>query len=294
MFRRALTALLLFTGAGATQAATRPVVVELFTSEGCSSCPPADAFLTELARTRSDVLPLAFHITYWDQLGWKDPYGLAAATARQARYGARFGDGSYTPEMVVDGRKGLVGSDRRAADAAIAAAATEHGAAPNLAVTRTGSGLSIKIAGGHGPASIVLVGYDPQHQTIVGRGENSGRSLVESNIVRSLRTIGQWNGAPLTLAASAPAGAQAAVLLEAPNGFTLMASDTAPGMEFKAGNNVTISLSGNDAEELRGYWKQLSNDGVVTVPMEKQMWGDEFGACIDKFGLPWMVNITAQ
>ena len=218
MLRPVLTSLLLIAGAGAVRAADRPVVVELFTSEGCSSCPPADAFLTELSRTRPDVLPLAFHVTYWDQLGWKDPYGLVAATARQASYGARFGDGSYTPEMVVDGRKGLIGSDRGAAEAAIAAAAAAQGASPDIVVGQTGTGLSIRVGEGHGTARIVLVGYDPQHRTAVGRGENSGRSLTESNIVRSVRTVGQWTGAPVALAADAPAGDRTAVLLEAPDG----------------------------------------------------------------------------
>src|SRR5438132_1544027 len=96
----------------AAVAAERPVVVELFTSQGCSSCPPANAYLNELSKSRADVLPLAFHVTYWDNLGWKDPFSLGAATARQDRYGHRFGDGSYTPEIVVDGGIGLVGSRR--------------------------------------------------------------------------------------------------------------------------------------------------------------------------------------
>ena len=76
------------------------------------------------------------------------------------------------------------------------------------------------------------------------------------------------------------------------NGFTLMASDMPPGMEHSAGNNITISLSGDDAEALRGYWKKLSRGGQVTMPLEKQIWGDEFGQCVDKFGIAWMVNIT--
>ena len=76
-------------------------MVELFTSQGCSSCPPANAFLNELSKQRSDVLALAFHVTYWDYLGWKDPFSMQTATDRQARYGQRFGDGSYTPEIVV-------------------------------------------------------------------------------------------------------------------------------------------------------------------------------------------------
>src|ERR1700752_407446 len=94
----------------ASVAADRPVVVELFTSQGCSSCPPANAYLNELVRDRSDVLALAFHVTYWDRLGWKDPLSIQAATERQDRYGHRFGDGSYTPEIVVDGASSHVGS----------------------------------------------------------------------------------------------------------------------------------------------------------------------------------------
>ena len=82
--------------------------------------------------------------------------------------------------------------------------------------------------------------------------------------------------------------------LETSSGFTLMGSDTPPGMPYNAGDNISISLSGDDAEELRGYWKQLSDSGNVTMPLEKQMWGDEFGMCIDQFGVPWMVNIAQQ
>ena len=80
--------------------------------------------------------------------------------------------------------------------------------------------------------------------------------------------------------------------LDTPSGFTLMGSDTPPGMEYSPGNTMTVSLSGDDAAELRGYWEKLSATGNVTMPLERQMWGDEFGMCIDQFGVPWMVNIT--
>jgi PhnB protein len=80
--------------------------------------------------------------------------------------------------------------------------------------------------------------------------------------------------------------------LETERGFTLMASDTPPEMERNPGDNISISLSGEDADELRGYWSKLSDGGTVTMPLEKQMWGDEFGMCVDRFGIPWMVNIT--
>jgi len=79
--------------------------------------------------------------------------------------------------------------------------------------------------------------------------------------------------------------------LETPNGFTLMASDMPPGMEHSPGNNMAVSLSGDDADELRGYWEKLSAAGTVAMPLEKQMWGDEFGMCVDQFGVMWMVNI---
>lgn len=82
--------------------------------------------------------------------------------------------------------------------------------------------------------------------------------------------------------------------LETDRGFTLMASDMPPGMDFNPGNNITISLSGEDEQELRGYWDKLSDGGTVTMPLEKQMWGDVYGQCTDKFGVPWMVDIVQQ
>jgi PhnB protein len=82
--------------------------------------------------------------------------------------------------------------------------------------------------------------------------------------------------------------------LETDMGFTLMASDTPAGMQRNPGDTITISLSGDDADSLRGYWEKLSDGGTVTMPLEKQMWGDEFGMCTDKFGIPWMVNVTQQ
>ncbi|MBQ0853543.1 VOC family protein [Streptomyces sp. BH-SS-21] len=80
-------------------------------------------------------------------------------------------------------------------------------------------------------------------------------------------------------------------MLETPSGFTLMAADTPPGMEYRPGGNFSVSLSGDDESELRGYWEKLSAGGTVMVPLEKQMWGDVFGMCTDRFGIPWMVNI---
>ena len=82
--------------------------------------------------------------------------------------------------------------------------------------------------------------------------------------------------------------------LETDSGYTLMASDTPQGMQYNPGDNITVSLSGDDSDELRGYWAKLSDGGTVSMPLEKQMWGDEFGSCTDKFGIGWMVNISGE
>lgn len=219
-----VAALLLLTGgAGPAEVPRHPVVLELFTSEGCSSCPPADAILTELA-TRPDLLPLAFHITYWNGLGWKDPYSLDAATVRQHAYAATLGqDNVYTPELVINGRRGVVGSDRAAVAAAVEAASRDP-AVTIVSLRGDRTGLSVDVGGGHGTGTIWLVGFDHQHQTTVRRGENGGRTLLESNIVRSIRQIGTWSGTPLHLNAEPVAGEAVAALLQASDGRILDAA----------------------------------------------------------------------
>ena len=197
------------------------MVVELFTSEGCSSCPPADRFLTELSG-RGDVLPLAFHVTYWNSLGWRDPFSFEGATARQANYAAHLGGGSYTPEMVVDGRRGLVGSERGEATAAIAAARGDEGVP--VRVGRSGGDVSVSVGAGPGHGRILLIGFDPRHETQVGRGENAGHTLTESNIVRSMKVIGSYDGAAISVNAARGAGADSAVLVQATDGRILGAA----------------------------------------------------------------------
>lgn len=210
-------------------AAERPVVVELFTSQGCSSCPPADAYLIELSKGRRDVLPLAFHVTYWDQLGWKDPFSLPSATERQSQYGRRFGDGSYTPEIVVDGAAGMVGSHRSAVSSAIERAKRESVTAAAVRVTRNGKNVSIEVGSGSGNGRVLLIGFDPEHTTPIGRGENGGRTLKEANIVRSIRPVGVWSGSPLKISELFPEGQDVAVVLEAPDGQVIGASRLADG-----------------------------------------------------------------
>ena len=199
-------------------AGERPVVVELFTSQGCSSCPPANAFLNEMSRGRSDVLPLAFHVTYWDRLGWKDPFSLEAATARQDHYGHRFGDGSYTPEMVVDGNVGLVGSHRDEVNEAIERAKRGQHTTTDINVDKAGENVTIRIGSGVGRGRVLLIGFDYEHTTKIGRGENGGRTLAESNVVRSIRPVGEWSGKPLEVSQRFPEGQDVAVLIESPDG----------------------------------------------------------------------------
>lgn len=209
---------------GMAQAAERPVVVELFTSQGCSSCPPANAFLNELSKQPSDVLALAFHVTYWDYLGWKDPFSLPVATDRQAQYGRRFGDGSYTPEIVVDGAAGLVGSDRDEVNSAIAKARAQNRDSAEVTLVARDGKASIDIGSGKGAARIMLVGFDREHVTAIGRGENRGRTMAEANIVRSFRPVGQWNGAQLHIDEQLPDGEQVAVILQSADGRIVGAS----------------------------------------------------------------------
>jgi hypothetical protein len=210
-------------------AGERPVVVELFTSQGCSSCPPANAFLNEMSKDRSDVLPLAFHVTYWDRLGWRDPFSLEAATARQDRYGHRFGDGSYTPEMVIDGSVGLVGSHRDEVNAAIARAKQGQLAGPDISVGKDGENVAIRIGSGSGNGKVLLIGFDHEHTTKISRGENGGRTLAESNVVRSIRPVGEWSGKPVDIREHYPDGQDVAVVIESSDGKIVGAGRLASG-----------------------------------------------------------------
>jgi hypothetical protein len=231
MFSRLILSLGLIAGVlpAVANAAERPVVVELFTSQGCSSCPPANAYLNEMSKGRRDVLALAFHVTYWDKLGWKDPFSLESATDRQAVYGRRFGDGSYTPEMVVDGAASAVGSDRGQVGSQIENAKRNARTAAAVNVTRAGDQVSIEVGAGSGNGRVLLIGFDHEHTTAIGRGENSGRTLTEANVVRSFRQVGQWSGAALKLSERFPQGQDVAVVLEAPDGRIIGAGRLAAG-----------------------------------------------------------------
>ena len=191
--------------ANAPGAAATPVLVELFTSEGCSSCPPADALLSRLGHTQpvqgADVIALEEHVDYWDSLGWKDPFSSQAATARQNEYGQAFGGRQvYTPQMVVDGRTEFVGSSDTDALRAIRLAAKERKPAVHLS-WEAGETLSIRVdpLGGATHAvgqQLILVVAENMLHSDVKRGENSGRALEHNGVVRQLLQVGKIDAAP--------------------------------------------------------------------------------------------------
>lgn len=209
------------------RAAPRPVVLELFTSQACSSCPPADALLGALAAASPGVLALSFHVTYWNGPGWADPYSSPQATARQRAYAAALRTEVFTPQLVIDGRASAVGSDRGAVQAAIAVARHAQAAGPALALAASPAGLTATIDAGTGEADILLIGYDPAHTTQIAGGENGGVTLRETNVVRSFRTVAHWVGRPLHLDIATPHGQRAALILQRSDGVILAA--VAPG-----------------------------------------------------------------
>ena len=183
-------------GGGAAPAPV-PVVVELFTSEGCSSCPPADSLLSKLAKEQPvpgvQIIPLGMHVTYWDQLGWKDPASLALATERQQAYGAIWGgDRVYTPQAVIDGREELVGSDESGVRRAIAKAAKLPRARIDVQTSVDGNKLTANAtiadlpSDAKEPLEAWMVVTEDGLTTIVKRGENGGRTLQHDAVVRAV------------------------------------------------------------------------------------------------------------
>lgn len=229
MFRFVLLTLLgalagALTATSASQAGERALtVVELFTSQGCSSCPPADEYLGVLAE-RDDLLALSFHVDYWDYIGWKDPFAKSAHTERQRQYRNFFNIRYvYTPQMVVQGAYQTTGSKRTD----VAERIEKARALPRLDVTlaREAGEIAIRVApaGTSGvkaeDAAVWFVAFDDRHQTAVARGENKGRQIVNRNVVRRIDLVGTWNGAAFAARVAGPArgepgGDGAAVLIQ--------------------------------------------------------------------------------
>ena len=180
------------------------VLVELFTSEGCSSCPPADAVLARLHEEQPvpgvELIVLSEHVDYWNNLGWKDPFSDALFSERQSEYGSRV----YTPQAIVDGRTDVLGSDRGGIVRAAASAARDpHG---TIRLTRTSSGVRIAVEGlpGHRDSTVFLGVLEDGLQSKVERGENAGRTLAHTAVVRSLKEVGKVSAGTAQWSAEIP------------------------------------------------------------------------------------------
>jgi hypothetical protein len=199
----------------------RPVLVEMFVSQSCSSCPPANALLQQLAARDKWILPLSLNVTYWNNLGWQDTDSSKAATDRQFWYAALSGNQNvYTPEAVVDGTSQMVGSDRAKLTAAISAARADPAGDVPIAISG-GSMVKLDVGAGDGTGQITLFGYDSRHDTHVGAGENAGETVSEANVVRSITPLGGWLGTDEKFMLPHPAGAHVALLLQAKDGSVL-------------------------------------------------------------------------
>ncbi|MAA98977.1 MAG: DUF1223 domain-containing protein [Stappia sp.] len=174
-------------------------VVELFTSQGCSSCPPADRLMAELSR-REDLVALTYPVDYWDYLGWRDTLASGSNSQRQRDYAENRGDRAvYTPQIVVNGQDHVVGSDRAALRAALERAAPLPA---TVRLKRVGDLVEIHVEGrlpeGTRMASVSLVAVAPPVEVAIGRGENRGRSITYVNVVRELHAVGMWEGGSAT------------------------------------------------------------------------------------------------
>ncbi len=219
---------ILLTGAAAVQAEDdAPIVVELYTSQGCSSCPPADAILAELTEDPR-IIALALHVDYWDYLGWKDRFANPAHTDRQKAYaraaGARM---IYTPQLIVAGQERVVGNDAVAVAAAIRA---QEKAIQTVRLTVTREGGRIVIRAEAVPPTdrnlrVQLVRYRPSEKVSIERGENAGHTVTYHNIVTSWQALGDWRAnAPLEMQADMTGGDPGVVLIQAEGPAEILAA----------------------------------------------------------------------
>ena len=218
----AVAALAAAPGLAAAADAAHPTVVELFQSQGCSSCPPANANVLAIAG-RPDILALSWQVTYWDQLGWKDTFGKPQFTDRQWQYAHAFHRGQVaTPEVVVNGRADVVGANRGELDGLIRRADRGDGG-PAVSI---GAG-RVTVAGQGAKSLVLLVRYDPNVINVpIGRGENGGKTLPHRNVVREVAVLGDWSGGARAYALPPPgrAGLKSAVLVQAGPGGPIVAA----------------------------------------------------------------------
>jgi hypothetical protein len=212
-------ATLLVAGALVDRAVAEPVaVVELFTSQGCSSCPPADRLMTEWARDPK-LVAISMPVDYWDYLGWRDTLAKHDFTLRQQAYAHRRGDRDvYTPQVVVNGAAHVVGSQKGAVDAAVRSG---PGRLPvTVGIANSLNGYIVSAGAGPGPGDVILVPIKRTARVAIDRGENGGSSVTYANVARDLRKIGRYEGKPMTLTlgpgeTSAPDADSFAILIQA-------------------------------------------------------------------------------
>ena len=213
--RAILAAIMITIGFAAPIRADGPVVVELFTSQGCSSCPPADAMLHELA-DRTDVIALALHVDYWDYIGWADSFASPAFTERQHRYARAANSRTvYTPQFIIDGRDHVIGADGMKVMDEIRAN-ERMGSPVTLDVAATSGGLTVAAQSSERVNMVVqLVRYRPEATVDILRGENRGRTLTYANIVTNWDVLTRWDGAaPLRLSADISGNLPAVVIIQ--------------------------------------------------------------------------------
>lgn len=187
------------------RAAESPVLIELFTSQGCSDCPPADKLAGELM-SQPGLFVVSMNVDYWDYLGWKDTLGKAEYSKRQADYAKARGDGEvYTPQMVINGAAHAVGSNRGAVEGAIATARQRPLVVP-VSVAQSGDKIAVDIGAASGSGKVFLMALAPQVSVPIGRGENAGAKITYHNVVRHLALLGDWNGSAKTLTVAKPSG----------------------------------------------------------------------------------------
>lgn len=206
---------------------SNPVVVELYTSQGCSSCPPADKLLHKLAK-RDDVIALALHVDYWDYIGWKDAFALAEHAERQRSYARNAGHRSvYTPQMIINGTDSIVGArGMEVFEAIMAHKAKDTGVSVSL--SRSGDTVTIRASArsAPGPMDVLLVRYKPEKDVKITRGENAGRHLTYSNIVEEWQFVTEWSGVePLDVEVPMADGLPVAVLVQRKGLGPILAAD---------------------------------------------------------------------
>lgn len=211
----------------AAEAQTRPVVVELYTSQGCNSCPPADELFGMLTE-RADIIALSLHVDYWDYLGWKDELGSPLNTQRQRAYARALGERTiYTPQMIVQGQASIVGTRERDLERQIRASQAEPSLV-NLTADRDAATVSVSLSAVAAPvpASVIYcVEYSPLETVDIERGENAGKRIDYANVVEVWKKIGEWDGrGPMTISADLMGGMPVVVIVQAVNNGPILAA----------------------------------------------------------------------